>query len=103
VLLSLSVGSEYISVAKFAGITLALIAFVPVFIMLKTSLTKADTNLVLGVFVGGMFFKLLVLLAGIWAGVQVVGFPKVDLAIPAVSFVFAFQIFESLYFWSRQK
>lgn len=75
----------------------------PVFLFLKASLGKGNTNLVLGVFVGGMFFKLLVLLAGVWAGISLVGWPKIDFAIPALSFMFALQIFESLYFWSRQK
>jgi len=92
-----------ISTAILAGVALALIAFLPVFLMLKTSLTKGDTNLVLGVFVGGMFFKLVVLLLGVWAGIQLAGFPKIDLALSALSFMFALQIFESLYFWSRQK
>ncbi len=96
-------GTPGISEAKVTGAVLALAAFVPVFLMLLKAMGKGTPNEVLGTFVGGFFFKLLVLGMGVWWGVKKAGFPIIDFSTACLSFLVAFQIIESLYFAGRGK
>lgn len=101
-IVTLTAGDELISTPKVVGIALATAAFVPVFLMLRSALARGEMNLILGTFIGGFFFKLLILLAGVWAGVSLLNWPMLELTIATLSFIFVFQLIESLYFWSRQ-
>jgi hypothetical protein len=95
-------GSTSVNEAKVTGILLALAAFVPVFVMLVKAMKNGTPNEVLGTFVGGFFFKLVVLGIGIWWGIKKAGFLMNDFTIPCLSFLVAFQIIESLYFAGKK-
>ncbi len=99
---SLLTGRPGVNEAKVTGLLLALAAFVPVFMMLLKAMRSGSTNEVLGTFVGGCFFKLLVLGVGIWWGIKKAGYPMFDFSLTCLSFLVAFQIIESLYF-AQQK
>lgn len=101
-ILTLLTGSRGINEAKVTGILLALTAFVPVFVMLVKAMRNGTPNEVLGTFVGGFFFKLIVLGIGIWWGIKNAGFLMNDFTIPCLSFLVAFQIIESLYFAGKK-
>ncbi len=96
-------GVPGVSEAKVTGILLAFAVFVPIFVMLKKAMGQGNPNEVLGTFVGGFFFKLLVLFAGIWWGIKRAGFPIIDFSVACLSFLVAFQIIESLYFAGQKK
>ena len=88
---------------KLAGIGLALIAFLPVFILIRKSIgdDPESANRLLGVFIGGFFFKLLVVLIGVWVGVSRLKWSNMDFVVPCLVFLFSLQVFESVYFWGK--
>jgi len=96
------VDDDVFSIPKVVGAALAFLSFLPVFYLLRSALRKGDANVVLGTFVGGFFFKLVLLLFGVWAGVKLARWPINGIMVSILSFIFAFQVIEALYFWSRQ-
>lgn len=98
------VGNYGYNNVKLAGVVLAAIAFLPVFVMLKNTMGKDEESAMrlMGVFVGGFFFKLAVVLLGIWWGISHMKWHTIDFVVSCVAFLFAMQIFESLYFWSKR-
>jgi len=94
-------GKTGISEAKVTGWILAVVAFLPVFMILVKKMRSGSPNEVLGVFIGGFFFKLFILGAGIWWGIKVAGFPMIEFSASCLAFLVAFQIIESLYFAGR--
>jgi len=52
--------------AKIIGALLALTAVLPVFIFVRRALATGSPNRLLGTFVGGFLFKLVIILAGVW-------------------------------------
>lgn len=94
-------GKPGINEAKATGILLAVAAFAPVFVLLLKSMRSGTPNEVLGTFVGGFFFKLLILGIGIWWGIKKAGFEIIDYSVACLAFLVAFQILESLYFARR--
>jgi small basic protein len=87
---------------KISGLLLALVAFLPVFITLNRSLGKKSPEWLYGAFVMGFFFKVLVLLGGIWLGVKKFGLEINGFAISCVGLIIILQIFESIYFWGKR-
>ncbi len=96
------IGNSYITPDKATGILLALLAFLPVFITLNWGLGKKSTEWLYGVFVIGFFFKLLILLGGIWLGVTKFGLEINGFAFSSVGFMIILQIFEAIYFWGKR-
>lgn len=102
-IISFLAGNRGVNGVKAAGLVLSLAAFVPVFIVLIRNLDYGKPAKFLAVFVGGFFFKLLVVLAGIWYGIMRLNWNTIDFVVSTMAFLFALQIFESLFFHSRKK
>ncbi len=96
------IGSNQMLPAKLAGVGLALVVFVPVFYLLRKAVGQGDFNLVMWVLVGGFFFKALALLIGVYVAAKVLHWNVMDFAVGCLSFVFALQVVEATYFWSRK-
>ncbi len=99
---TLTVGEPVLNLHKAAGLGLAMVTVLPVFFMLIRAMNTAETRKVLIIFVGGFFFKLIVLLIGIWLGLAKVGWEITSFTVGCLAFVFAFQICESIYFWAKK-
>ncbi|MBC8344191.1 MAG: hypothetical protein H8E61_09435 [Bacteroidetes bacterium] len=99
---SLIVGPPKVTIVKVTGVGISLIAFFPIFFLLKRALADSNTLKVMGTFVAGFFVKLAVLLIGIWFTIARLGWEPVEIAVPTLSFTFVFQVFESLYFWEKK-
>lgn len=99
---TLTVGEPVLNLYKAAGLGLAMITVLPVFFMLIRAMNGGDTKKILKTFVVGFFFKLIVLLAGIWLGLAKAGWEITSFTVSCLAFVFAFQICESIYFWVKK-
>ena len=99
---TLTVGEPLLNLHKAAGLGLAMITVLPVFFMLIRAMSGGDTKKILRTFVIGFFFKLIVLLAGIWLGLAKSGLEITSFTVGCLAFVFAFQICESIYFWVKK-
>lgn len=96
------IGNSYITPDKAIGLLLALLAFLPVFITLNRGLGKKSTEWLYGAFVIGFFFKLLVLLGGIWLGVTKFSLEINGFAFSSIGLLIILQIFEAMYFWGKR-
>jgi len=97
-MISLTLGHPGLNITKIAGIFLAFVAFLPVFIALKRTLGVIEPEKFLAIFVGGFFFKSIIVLVGIWYAISRIGLDKIDFAISVLAFILVLQIFESIYF-----
>jgi len=97
------VGHQGIGTTKLAGIVLAALAVLPVFGLLIRAKKAVKPKQLLAIFVGGFFFKLIILLIGIWWATTRTGMDTIDFVISCMAFMIAFQISESLYFWASTK
>lgn len=100
---ALVIGHPGLRLDKVFGLLLASLAVFPVFALLVKIKRTGSPNLFLGVFVAGFFYKLIVLLVGIWLGVTRSGWDLIDFTFSCLVFMFAFQICESLYFWTKKE
>lgn len=96
------VGEPGVNNAKIAGAVLALIAFIPVFILLIKTVKTGGATQVLGVFVGGFLFKLVVILVALWYGLTRVEWPTLDFTVSCMSFMLALQFYEAVYFFRHR-
>ncbi|MCF7810737.1 hypothetical protein K9N50_07080 [bacterium] len=96
-------GHTGIGTVKIAGIILATLTVLPVFGLLIKFNKAGNPKLLLGTFVGGFFYKLVVLLVGIWWATSKAGLDTIDFAVSCLTFMIAYQISESLYFWTQKK
>lgn len=103
VAVTLAVGSREIYPAKVAGVGLALITFLPVFLLMRKAVGLGDVKLVMWTVAGGFLFKLLALLIGVWVAVKVMHWNTLDFTVACLSFVLVLQIMEAGYFWSNQE
>jgi hypothetical protein len=92
-----------LDVAKLAGVILAAVTVLPVFYWLTKRIRSGNPRQVLLTFVVGFFYKLIVLMAGIWLGLTVAGWEMTGYVSSCLAFVFAFQVCESLYFWAHRE
>jgi len=99
----LMIGHQGFGVVKLAGLLLATLAVIPVFAILIKTKSAGRSNLFLGVFVAGFFYKLIILIAGIWWVISKIGWDSIDFTVSCLAFMFAFQICESLYFWGKKE
>ncbi len=81
---------------------LALIAFLPVFIALKETLKRKNFNRTLTVFIVGFFFKLIIIISGLYFLIKQANYPLIDTLISCMLFIILLQIFEALYFLKIQ-
>ena len=88
--------------AKIIGALLALTAVLPVFVFLRRALATGSPNRLLGTFVGGFLFKLVIILAGVWWAVAKAKLDVVAFTASSMAFLFAFQVCEALYFWEKK-
>lgn len=95
------VGELGIGKAKLIGMALAVVAFLPVFILLMRNIGTESFNTLLVIVVGGFLFKMLVVLIGIWAAVKKFDQPVVELIVGCIALLLSFQAFEALYFWKK--
>ena len=100
---TLAVGNAGLDIDKIAGIGLASLTVLPVFYILIRAMRSRETKTVLKTFIGGFFYKLIVLMAGIWLGLVKAGWDVTDFTVGCLSFVFAYQVCESLYFWVNRE
>jgi len=98
-LVTLLTGRPWVSPVKAAGLLLAAIVVVPVFLLLRRATSSGKPTRLTGVFVGGFLFKLVVVLAGVWWAVSRAGWDVADFTVSCLAFLFAFQLCEALYFW----
>jgi hypothetical protein len=97
------IGHQGIGTAKLAGLVLAALAVLPVFGLLMRAKKAVKTQQLLTIFVGGFLYKLFILLIGIWWATARAGMDTIDFAVSCLTFMIAFQISESLYFWASTK
>jgi len=97
------VGGPGLDLIKAAGILLAALTVLPVFALLVRAIRSGDSKRVLKTFVGGFLFKLIVLIVGVWWGVSRAGWDVTRFTVSCLSFVFAFQVCESIYFWAYRE
>ncbi len=95
------VGEVGIGKAKLIGMGLAVLAFLPVFILLARNIGTDSFNTLLIIVVGGFLFKMLIVMIGIWAAVKKFDLPVVDLVVGCIALLLSFQAFEALYFWKK--
>ena len=91
-----------ISITKIGGVALAIIAVMPVFFLINKALTSESTSRVLGTFIGGFLFKLVIILLGVYLTVALLGWDVIPFTVSCLSFLFALQVCEALYFWGRK-
>jgi F0F1-type ATP synthase assembly protein I len=91
-----------LGIAKMGGMALALVAVVPVLFLIKSALTTESTNRLLSTFVGGFLFKLIFILIGVWLAVSLLKWEVIPFTVSCLSFLFALQVCEALYFWGRK-
>lgn len=97
------IGEQGFNLVKISGIGLSLFAFLPVFFLLNKSLKSKSVTTTLAYFVGGFFFKLAVLLMGVWYSVSKPEFDEIEFIVSSMVFILIFQIYESVYFWSKHQ
>lgn len=97
------VGRPGFDLSKIAGMGLAIITVIPVLILLVRAMKAGDGNQVLITFGIGFFIKLVILLLGVWLGVSKAGFDLTTYVASCLTFVFAFQVCESIYFWANKE
>ncbi|MDP8239851.1 MAG: hypothetical protein P9X24_12240 [Candidatus Hatepunaea meridiana] len=97
------VGDLGINLVKLAGIVLASLAVLPVFFLLVLAMRSGEMKRIMITFVGGFFFKLGVLLFGVWWALTKSGWELISFTVSCLVFVFAFQVCESLYFWANKE
>jgi len=99
----LAVRPPGINLSKLAGVALAAATVLPVFYWLAKRIGNGNPKQVLLTFVVGFFYKLIILMAGIWLGLTVAGWEMTGFVASCLAFVFAFQVCESLYFWAHRE
>ncbi len=102
-LITLAAGRPGLDNAKIAGIVLASLVVLPVFFLLVRAMRSNNFKRVLKIFVGGFFYKLIVLVAGVWLGLAKIGWETAAFTVSCLVFVFAYQVCESLYFWLNKE
>ena len=100
-IVTLAVEPAGINFVKIAGVVLAAVTVLPIFFLLAKRIKSGSPKKVLATFVVGFFYKLIVLMAGIWLGLSKVGWEVASFTASCLAFVFAFQVCESLYFWAN--
>ena len=100
-IITLLIGEQLFDWIKAAGVLLAMLAFLPVFFMLRYVLGSGSVTKFLVIFVGGFLFKLFVVLIGIWYAVSRMSLPVVEFVVSCLVFLLALQIYEAIYFWSK--
>lgn len=102
-IITLAVEPPGINFVKIAGVILAAVTVLPVFFLLAKRIKSGSPKKVLAAFVVGFFYKLIVLMAGIWLGLSKAGWEVAGYTASCLAFVFAFQVCESLYFWANRE
>ncbi len=103
IVVTLFVGNTGINTIKLYGWLSALAIVAIPFIVILKAFQSGSSNFFMGAFVGGFLFKLIALLLVVWWAVSIVGFDKLDFSISCLSFLFALQVSEAIYFWGRGK
>ncbi len=101
--ISAMTGSVVINQTKILGMASSFAVMLIPFIILYRAFYSGSVNFFMGSFVGGFLFKLVALLLIVWWAVAKAGYDKIDFSISCLSFLFALQISESIYFWGRGK
>lgn len=103
IVISVATGSVGVNRTKLIGMGASVVVMIIPFIVLYKAFSSGSVNFFMGSFVGGFLFKLVALLLIVWWAVAVAGYDKIDFSISCLSFLFALQISESIYFWGRGK
>jgi len=97
-LLTVLLGNTGINMVKIAGGGLALLVFLPVFLMLKRQISSGDSMRFMKTFVFGFVFKLVILLVVFWLVISKLHWDTMDFVVGNMVFLITFQGYESLYF-----
>ncbi|MFN3822012.1 MAG: hypothetical protein ACK4OO_06720 [bacterium] len=95
-------GSQFTE-EKAMGIAIALLSFTPPFIYLLLAWRGSQFEGVLKAIVGGLFFKLAIILFSIWAVWKWTNWDFKEMAVTCVIFIIGFQIWEALIFATGKK
>ncbi|MBM3328847.1 MAG: hypothetical protein FJY67_05130 [Calditrichaeota bacterium] len=101
VALTASLGAPGLGAVKLNAMLLSLIAFAPPFYYISREMKRGEFNRIFGFFVGGFFFKVIVVAGGLWIGIGRLDWPMLDATAGALSVLFALQILEAGYFYHR--
>ena len=95
------VGETRVNWIKLGGVVLAIVVFLPVFLMLRRTIGGGSTTRFLVIFVGGFFLKLVIVIVVIWYVIADLRLPEVDFVVGCLAFLMALQIYEAIYFWEK--
>ncbi len=102
-ILTVLLGNTGMNTIKLAGGGLAVLVFLPVFLILKREMTSGDSVKFVKTFVVGFLFKLIVLLAAFWIAISKLKWDTMDFVVGNMVFLIMLQGYESLYFMKMQK
>lgn len=102
-LLTVLLGNIGLNMVKVAGSGLALLVFLPVFLILKRQIASGDSMNFIKTFVLGFFFKLIVLLVVFWLAISKLSWDTTDFIVGNMVFLIILQAYESVYFMKMQK
>jgi len=102
IVLTLTTGEDGLSGTKTGGVLSGLVAFVPVFLILRHNFVKATPTKFLKLFVLGFLYKLLFIVSALSLMIAVLNWPIREVAVPCLLFLLAGQIYAAVFFYCNR-